>query len=516
MKNDTNEPLEKNPMLRAIGKPPSDWRRKDLIAYVRESGIERINFRYASIDGRLKELKIPVASRRQLDRVLASGERLDGSNPFRGVVDPGESDLYLVPVYRKAFQNPFDPKALDIICQLFTADGELFYDAPSCIVQRAQEALRKKTGIELHALGELEYYIIHDMRNAFFRGRAQGGYHETYPFIAGARINSEILAVLARIFGNIKYGHSEVGYISNLVSDIDELKGKDLEQHEIEFLPAPIEDMADQLLVAKWVIRNIAAKHGVGATFAPKLDEGDAGSGLHFHVSAIRDGKNIIMKDRELTDMAIRITGGMLKLAPSLTAFGNTVSSAYLRLVPHQEAPTRIAWGSRNRSVLVRVPLSWEDEELQNLASKVNPGETDRAEASDDRATVEFRAPDGSADIHLLLAGLGVAARYGLTSDGSKKYAEERRVVGNIFDNPEFAGKLVSLPDSCWQSAQELENQRAEYESEGVFTKKIIDFVIKTLRDENDRDLNKRLAQLSNKDRLSEARKIMHRVIHRH
>ncbi|MHC4660140.1 MAG: glutamine synthetase beta-grasp domain-containing protein [Planctomycetota bacterium] len=516
MSEKTNDPLEKNPIVRATGKQHSDWERRDLLKYISEKNIERVNMRYVSLDGRLKELKIPVAGKKLLDRMLASGERIDGSNPFRGVVDPGESDLYLVPVYRTAFQNPFDEKALDIICRLYTAEGELFADSPGSVVCRAQEKLKEKTGIELHALGELEFYVIHNMRNAFFRGRAQGGYHETYPFVIGAKIDSQILATMAKIYGNIKYAHSEVGYINNLTSDLDELRGMDLEQHEIEFLPAPIEDMADQLLVAKWVIRNIAANNGVGVTFAPKLDEGDAGSGLHIHISAVRDGENIIMEEGELTDEAIRIIGGILKLSPSLTAFGNSVSSAYLRLVPHQEAPTRITWGSRNRSVLVRVPLSWEQEELQNLASKANPNQSERVKASDDRATVEFRAPDGSADVHLLIAGLGVAARVGLTWDESREYAQERHVVGNVFDRPEFAEKLLALPDSCFKSAQELHKQRAEYEADGVFTKKVIDYVIGELKKEDDKDLNKRLAQLSNKDRLSEARKIMHRVMHRH
>ena len=131
------------------------------------------------------------------------------------------------------------------------------------------------------------------------------------------------------------------------------------EQNEIEFLPVNAEDAADQLMIAKWIIRNLAYKHGYNITFAPKITTGKAGSGLHIHMRIMKDGQNQMLKEGVLSETARKAIAGIMELAPSITAFGNTNPTSYFRLVPHQEAPTNICWGDRNRSVLVRVPLGW-------------------------------------------------------------------------------------------------------------------------------------------------------------
>ena len=149
--------------------------------------------------------------------------------------------------------------------------------------------------------------------------------------------------------GQIKYGHSEVGNFT--------LDGKIYEQNEIEFLPVRAEQAADQLMIAKWIIRNLAYQYGYDITFAPKITAGKAGSGLHIHMRIMKDGKNQMLKDGVLSETARKAIAGMMELAPSITAFGNTNPTSYFRLVPHQEAPTNICWGDRNRSVDWYVPL---------------------------------------------------------------------------------------------------------------------------------------------------------------
>ena len=161
--------------------------------------------------------------------------------------------------------------------------------------------------------------------------------------------------------------------------------------------------------------------------------------------------------------------------AESLTAFGNTVPTSFLRLVPHQEAPTSICWGDRNRSVLVRVPLGWQgvgDRMLRN-ANPLEPA--DASAAWENTQTVELRSPDGSANVHLLLAGMAVAARHGLEHPDALKVADQLYVKA---DATKVEG-LKQLPASCFESAQCLARDRARYEEGGVFPAGLIDSVIK-------------------------------------
>ncbi|GAF97943.1 unnamed protein product, partial [marine sediment metagenome] len=279
--------------------------------------------------------------------------------------------------------------------------------APEYLVKKASRELKKKTGINLYVLGELEYYVTYKIKeNEIFPVKSQKGYHESTPFVKYDDMNDEILQTLNSLGAKIKYGHSEVGSIS--LED-----GTRYEQYEIELDLEPLEDMADHLVLAKWIIRNVAAKYNVEVTFTPKISVGQAGTGLHIHMAAIKDGKNIMLDDDgKLTETAKKIIGGMIKLAPSLTAFGNTNPASYLRLVPHQEAPTNVCWGDKNRSVLIRVPLGWRN--INALSSHVN--KTTDIGSSGERQTIELRSPDGSANIYLLLAGIAVAAKYGLTN----------------------------------------------------------------------------------------------------
>ncbi|MEG1635030.1 MAG: glutamine synthetase, partial [Rikenellaceae bacterium] len=125
------------------------------------------------------------------------------------------------------------------------------------------------------------------------------------------------------------------------------------EQNEIEFLPTDVMCAADQLTMAKWIIRTLASSFDLDVTFAPKITVGKAGSGLHIHMRMVKNGVNKMLHGGVLSVVARKAIAGMMVCAPSLTAFGNRNPTSYFRLVPHQEAPTNICWGDRNRSVLV-------------------------------------------------------------------------------------------------------------------------------------------------------------------
>jgi len=289
------------------------------------------------------------------------------------------------------------------------------------------------------------------------------------------------MAYIAQAGGQIKYGHSEVGNFT--------IDGRVYEQNEIEFLPVAAADAADQLVIAKWIIRNLAYRYGFDITFAPKITAGKAGSGLHIHMRIVKDGKNMMLDGGVLSATARRAIAGMMELAPSITAFGNTNPTSYFRLVPHQEAPTNVCWGDRNRSVLVRVPLGWTAK--SDMCQIANPLEKAHNYDTSQKQTVEMRSPDGSADVYELIAGLVVACRYGFELDDALDIAERTYVNVNIHkrENADKLKVLAQLPDSCAASADCLERQREIFEARGVFSPAMIDGILKMLRAYDDRTL---------------------------
>ncbi len=504
-----------NPLSTILDKSREEFTREDLIHVIEEQRIERITFHYTALDGKLKELKIPIANRLQAERVLADGERVDGSSLFRGMVDTALSDLYVVPVYKSAFLNPFDDGSLDFICRYLTKDGSLAPFAPDTILQKASESFRKSTGLEFQALGELEFFLLSDFINNTYVAPKQRGYHASGPFLKSGLILNEMVRHITQITGAVKYAHSEVGYIESVRSDMEEIKGRQGEQLEIEFLPTPVEETGDILVLARWLIRNVAYKHSCVATFAPKLEEGVAGNGLHVHMEVRKKGKNVMLDDSgQLSREARKVIGGLCTFADSLTAFGNTVSSAYLRLVPNQEAPTRICWSDLNRSAMIRVPLGWGS--IRDLAQRVNPAQKSVFSENQGRQTVELRSPDGSAFAHLLLAGITIAAEWGLLHEESERIAKDLYVAGNIFQDKELLKRLTALPKSCVESSRILLQKRECYERNSIFPPSVIEYMARMLQNENDEHMNSHLIDLPADDRLLETRKIMHKDIHRH
>ena len=276
-------------LSKILQKPANKITRGDLEKYVIRNDIEIISFRYVAADGRLKQLDLPATDESWLDEVLRQGERVDGSSLF-GSVEVNSSDLYVVPNYGKAFLDSFaEPAKLNIICDYFDSSGKRFNIAPGYVVERAQEFFRKETGMEIYALGELEFYTIHPKgEDEIFTGSPQSNYHEALPFARGEPIRTQMMRNMTSAGLKIKYGHSEVG-------NIPDRDGKRMVQHEIEFRLAPIEEMADQISIAKWIVRRVAYENGIEVSFAPKLEMGHAGSSLHIHSTArTPDGDNSI------------------------------------------------------------------------------------------------------------------------------------------------------------------------------------------------------------------------------
>jgi len=496
-----------NPLSTTLDKPPSEFQRADLLSIIEDKQIERITFHYTALDGRLKELKLPVSGRNRAERILAEGERVDGSSLFTGMVDAALSDVYVVPEYRTAFLNPFEHGSLDFICRYVNQDGERAPFAPDNILAAAHRLFQDSTGMELHALGELEFYLLSEKEPYLFPREAQRGYHESSPFVKSGEILTEIVRYITQITDAVKYAHSEVGFIEKVESERTEINGKQAEQMEIEYLPRPVEEMADAMVIGRWVIRNVAARHGCVATFTPKLVQGGAGNGLHIHLQLMKDGINVMEgQDGRLSDEAVRLVGGLCEYADSLLAFGNTVASSYMRLVPHQEAPTKIFWSGLNRSALIRVPLAWS--EVTDIAKRINPQEEAAAGEFEKSKTVELRSSDGSAQTHLLLAGVTMAADWGLRSPGAKDLAEKLYVSARTRPDKKIWDSFASLPANCLESSQILAKKRDLYEREGIFPPAAIDYVVAMLEKED--------AATRSYGWRENILKIMHKDLHKH
>jgi glutamine synthetase len=492
--------LNQNELVQFLKKPSKEFTRDDIIKFIEAKGIAMLNFRYVADDGRLKSLNFVPFSRDHLESILTAGERVDGSSLF-SFIGSGSSDLYVIPRYRTAFVNPFtEVPTLEILCSFYNNEGKPFESAPEYILRKAYTRFTEKTGFIFKAFGELEYYIksFHDDLYPLVN---QKGYHQSKPFAKFEDLRIKALELCAKAGCRIKYGHSEVGSFSK--------DGEDFEQHEIEFLPVEIDEAVDQLLIAKWIIRILGSEYGVEISFAPKITVGKAGSGMHIHMMLEKDGVNMMVENGKLSLVAKKMIAGILDLSKSLTAFGNTIPTSYLRLVPHQEAPTNICWGDRNRSVLIRVPLGWNG--ATNMIKDANPADNTEFQNMPSKQTVELRSPDGSADIYKLFAGLVIAAQHGLEMENAIKKAEDLYVDYNIFHNQNRVKKknLESLPASCWESAEYLLSQREFFEKDDVFPAGVIDNVVSNLKAFDDKGLSEKL--YNRNEEISElVRKFLH------
>lgn len=474
--------MSPNRLVTFLQKPAAEFTKADIINYIQQNEIRMVNFMYPAADGRLKTLNFVINNASYLDAILTCGERVDGSSLFP-FIEAGSSDLYVIPRFRTAFVDPFaEIPTLVMLCSFFNKDGEPLESSPEYTLHKACKAFTDVTGMEFQAMGELEYYVISE-DDGLFPATDQRGYHESGPYAKFNDFRTQCMSYIAQTGGQIKYGHSEVG---NFMLD-----GKVYEQNEIEFLPVNAENAADQLMIAKWVIRNLAYQYGYDITFAPKITVGKAGSGLHIHMRMMKDGQSQMLKDGALSDTARKAIAGMMQLAPSITAFGNTNPTSYFRLVPHQEAPTNVCWGDRNRSVLVRVPLGWSVQ--TDMCALANPLESDSNYDTTQKQTVEMRSPDGSADLYQLLAGLAVACRHGFEIENALAIAEQTYVNVNIHqkENADKLKALAQLPDSCAASADCLQKQRTVFEQYNVFSPAMIDGIISRLRSYNDATLRK-------------------------
>jgi glutamine synthetase len=453
--------------------------REEILKFISSSHIRILNLCHIPEQGRLKTLSFSTANRDRVNEILDFGERVDGSSLF-SFIEPGKSDIYIMPDTNRAFADPFSTlPAINVLCDYLDENGQPLDIAPKNVLARAEEHLRTSTNITLKALAELEFYIIAKQQSEIlFPASSDRNYHESAPFAKFQDLTNEVLGTLDIVGIPTKYAHGEVGQFR----DKD---GTLMEQHEIEFKPQNLARMADTIAVAKWIIRNVCARHGVSVSFIPKIDLDHAGTGMHIHMCGLRNGNNVVSNpDGTLSPEALEIIGGILKFAPSLAAFGNPTPVSYLRFIARKESPMHICWSARDRLALIRIPLWWSFKKTGKNAESA-------------RETFEYRAPDAFANAYLLFAGLTIAADYGLKhSKESLKLAEDLHVGAGENGNKNFK----VLPNSCSEAAENLVKDRHNYEGEGIFPERLIDETVRKLRAFEDNSMWKELS--SNPERI--------------
>jgi len=272
--------------------------------------------------------------------------------------------------------------------------------------------------------------------------------------VFGEELRRRALVLLAEIGVPVKYGHSEVGYIEP--GDGDE---RIWEQHEVELALQPLPDASDAVVLAQWLLRNLAHERGFRCRFDPILRQGHAGSGLHVHLAPRVAGtfRSVAGPSGALATEAAWLVAGLVTSAPALMAFGNRVPSSFVRLQQAKEAPSRVSWGRYNRKALVRIPIVARDDQGRAVGPE----------------TVEFRLPDGSAHPHLLLAGIAqsMLAGRGVVSDDLLA----RTAVG------ESDEASPPVPRSFAEVAEGLRQRRGVLEAGGVFPPHVIDRFLQVL-----------------------------------
>jgi len=457
----TDATLPARRLEREFGKPAGDWTTDDLVALVHDLGIRVVSLMHVGSDGWLKTLDFVPRSLGHLRDVIEGGERADGSSIFAGTgIRPNASDILLRPRLASAFLDPFAAlPTLVLMCSHAGRDGAPLAVSPDTIVRRAFERVRQELGIELLALGEVEYFLGKQAAEVDTYGADDRGYHAASPFVFGERLRRHALTLLAEIGVPIKYGHSEVGYIKPTATETTIW-----EQHEIEMALSPLPEAADNVVLTQWVLRNLAHNDGMRCSFDPIMRKGHAGSGLHFHFSLSKDGRHLgrIGADGSMATEGQWLIAGLCQYGGALMAFGNRVEGSFVRLLQGKEAPTAVAWGQYDRHALVRIPIT--------------------ARAADGREvsppTIEFRLADGSAHPHLLLAGVAqalLAGRHTANLDAMLAAAKADKVR----EDPANAPRLPTTPRDI---AFTLEAQREVLERGAVFPAELLDQVIASLR----------------------------------
>jgi glutamine synthetase len=393
----------------------------DVRSLAKELGVKFVRLQFTDIFGILKNVAITVE---QLDKALEGELMFDGSS-IEGFVRIEESDMYLRPDPSTFVVFPWKPRdgaVARLICDIYNPDGTPFEGDPRYVLRRALKEA-KELGYTMNVGPEAEFFLFHIDQE----GRPtttthdRAGYFDLTPVDLGENARRDMVITLQQMGFEIEASHHEVA------------PG----QHEIDFKYSDALDIADKVVTFKFVVRTIAQRHSLHASFMPKPLFGIAGSGMHLNQSLMRDGENCFFDPAAEDGLSRELyyyVGGLMRHIRAVTAVTNPIVNSYKRLVSGYEAPVYIAWSARNRSPLIRVPAK--------------RGHSTR---------IELRNPDPTCNPYLALA---VCLKAGL--DGiKKKIAPPSSCDRNIYEMSEherFQHGIGNLPESLYEAVHELKN----------------------------------------------------------
>lgn len=395
----------------------------DVRSLAKELGVKFVRLQFTDIFGVLKNVAITVE---QLDKALGGELMFDGSS-IEGFVRIEESDMYLRPDPSSFAVFPWKPRdgaVARLICDIYNTNGTPFIGDPRYVLKRAI-ADAKELGYTMNVGPEAEFFLFHvdDEGQPTTVTHDRAGYFDLTPVDLGENARRDMVMTLGQMGFEIETSHHEVA------------PG----QHEIDFKYSDALDIADKVVTFKFVVRTIAQRHGLHATFMPKPIYGIAGSGMHLNQSLIKNGSNAFYDQDtqgQLSDTALNYIGGLMEHIRAITAVTNPTVNSYKRLVSGYEAPVYIAWSYRNRSPLIRVPAKRE------MSTRI-----------------ELRSPDPSCNPYLALA---VCLRAGM--DGIKKKTMPPNPCDRNIYNMTLAERkdlnILSLPSSLEESLDELSKDK--------------------------------------------------------
>jgi glutamine synthetase len=390
--------------------------RKDVLKQIDKEGVEYLLLWFTDLEGHLKSFAVTPS---EIAGALDDGMGFDGSS-ITGFNAIEESDMVAIPdpaTYRLMPTRDGEAKVGRMICDVVKPDGEPYEGDPRFALRRALERMQSM-GFDTFNVGpELEYFLFRD--NAGTETLDEGGYFAMTALDAATEVRNDTIRALESVGIPIEYHHHEVAP----------------SQHEIDMRYASALDMADFTITYRLIVKEVAAKHGVYATFMPKPLFGQNGSGMHTHMSLFKDGRNQFFDGADthhLSQAGRHFIAGLLHHARELSAVFAQWVNSYKRLVPGFEAPVYVAWSQRNRSALIRIPL-------------YKPG-------SEQATRAEIRCPDPACNPYLTFATLlhagleGIEQGYELPEPMETNLyhlsAEERRERG-IVSLPETLGEAI-------------------------------------------------------------------------
>jgi len=438
---------------------------KEVLKLIKDEDIEMVDLRFMDFPGLWQHFSVPAKT--VTEEVFEEGLGFDGSS-IRGWQAINESDMLVFPQPDTAIVDPFlSIKTLTIICNIHDPiTREAYTRDPRNVAIKAEKYLISSGLGETAYFGpESEFFVFDDIRyhygpekgffyldskegiwnsgreenpNLGYKIRHKEGYFPVPPMDSQQDLRSEMVVEMIRCGIDVECQHHEVATAG---------------QAEIDMRFQPLVKMADQLLLYKYIVKNVAHRHGKTATFMPKPLFMDNGSGMHTHLSIWREGKNLFYGDgyAGLSQDAMYAMGGLLKHSAAILAFSNPTTNSYKRLVPGYEAPVNLAYSRRNRSAAIRIPMYSESPKAKRI---------------------EFRCPDSSCNPYLAFSAILMAALDGIQNKIDPGEALDK----DIYDlPPEELAKVPTTPGSLDEALAALEKDSAFLLKNDVFTADVID-----------------------------------------